>query len=101
MRRPPRSTLFPYTTLFRSVARGHDDDVGPEPEIRVEDGPHHLERVARKREVVRDEERRKPDHPGRGGPDRVLVGRLEDEAHGQGAPTDEEGRGVERSEEHT
>src|SRR5437762_11278156 len=22
MRRPPRSTLFPYTTLFRSVARG-------------------------------------------------------------------------------
>src|SRR5438034_11654965 len=24
IRRPPRSTLFPYTTLFRSVA-GHDD----------------------------------------------------------------------------
>src|SRR2546422_5407918 len=23
IRRPPRSTLFPYTTLFRSVARGH------------------------------------------------------------------------------
>src|SRR5438034_5251555 len=22
--RPPRSTLFPYTTLFRSVARGDD-----------------------------------------------------------------------------
>src|SRR5712672_4492594 len=22
IRRPPRSTLFPYTTLFRSVARG-------------------------------------------------------------------------------
>src|SRR5256885_8583277 len=25
IRRPPRSTLFPYTTLFRS---GHDDDLG-------------------------------------------------------------------------
>src|SRR3989442_10786861 len=23
IRRPPRSTLFPYTTLFRSVAREH------------------------------------------------------------------------------
>src|SRR5438477_4904335 len=27
IRRPPRSTLFPYTTLFRSVA----DDDGPAP----------------------------------------------------------------------
>src|SRR5258707_10335604 len=24
IRRPPRSTLFPYTTLFRSLGRGHD-----------------------------------------------------------------------------
>src|SRR5690349_23102620 len=24
IRRPPRSTLFPYTTLFRSVGREHD-----------------------------------------------------------------------------
>src|SRR2546428_9450896 len=24
IRRPPRSTLFPYTTLFRSVLHGHD-----------------------------------------------------------------------------
>src|SRR5687768_18095456 len=24
IRRPPRSTLFPYTTLFRSLARGID-----------------------------------------------------------------------------
>src|SRR5690348_17824836 len=29
LRRPPRSTLFPYTTLFRSLAMG----------------PHHLERA--------------------------------------------------------
>src|SRR3712207_7580842 len=34
IRRPPRSTLFPYTTLFRSVVRGHpvdaeEGDTGP------------------------------------------------------------------------
>src|SRR2546430_10060573 len=27
IRRPPRSTLFPYTTLFRSVGDGRRDDV--------------------------------------------------------------------------
>src|SRR2546426_6969518 len=26
IRRPPRSTLFPYTTLFRSIVQGHEDD---------------------------------------------------------------------------
>src|SRR5256885_6700002 len=26
IRRPPRSTLFPYTTLFRSPRRGHSAD---------------------------------------------------------------------------
>src|SRR3712207_8962222 len=32
IRRPPRSTLFPYTTLFRSVrhARGAGDHHGPD-----------------------------------------------------------------------
>src|SRR5258708_34523780 len=28
IRRPPRSTLFPYTTLFRSVERERRGDVG-------------------------------------------------------------------------
>src|SRR3712207_8004795 len=28
IRRPPRSTLFPYTTLFRSPARG-EGEIGP------------------------------------------------------------------------
>src|SRR5256885_12703140 len=28
IRRPPRSTLFPYTTLFRSVARGKRHHAG-------------------------------------------------------------------------
>src|SRR5258708_9569889 len=39
IRRPPRSTLFPYTTLFRSLARlasrhhslGRGQDVDPQP----------------------------------------------------------------------
>src|SRR3989442_7499271 len=39
IRRPPRSTLFPYTTLFRSVMgrtyRERDRDIGGTPEIRT------------------------------------------------------------------
>src|SRR3712207_7875788 len=34
IRRPPRSTLFPYTTLFRSVDAGDDTDKRPELEAR-------------------------------------------------------------------
>src|SRR5437588_5761170 len=30
IRRPPRSTLFPYTTLFRSIARGTNAQGGRE-----------------------------------------------------------------------
>src|SRR3712207_8497157 len=48
IRRPPRSTLFPYTTLFRSihvaVAQGRDED-------QVAQGLRHLLPVV-------------PDHPG-------------------------------------
>src|SRR5256885_6224908 len=36
IRRPPRSTLFPYTTLFRSRGRGARN-AGPEPDKL---GPH-------------------------------------------------------------
>src|SRR2546430_12462852 len=32
IRRPPRSTLFPYTTLFRSLRDVADPDVLPEPD---------------------------------------------------------------------
>src|SRR3712207_8051059 len=35
MRRPPRSTLFPYTTLFRSP---EPKDGAPHPEVRREEG---------------------------------------------------------------
>src|SRR3712207_8243165 len=34
IRRPPRSTLFPYTTLFRSSVRRHLRELGVDP-----DGP--------------------------------------------------------------
>src|SRR2546429_5082125 len=34
IRRPPRSTLFPYTTLFRSVLAGRD----PQPRLGVVEG---------------------------------------------------------------
>src|SRR3712207_8715985 len=36
IRRPPRSTLFPYTTLFRSVAGGFDIVIGNPPYVRHE-----------------------------------------------------------------
>src|SRR3712207_7024958 len=39
IRRPPRSTLFPYTTLFRSVARGHHEGVAAERQRRQVDRP--------------------------------------------------------------
>src|SRR2546426_12624657 len=55
IRRPPRSTLFPYTTLFRSRLDG-----GP---VRPrENGPQHAR-------VVRRLERRLPAEPHGGGPE--------------------------------
>src|SRR2546430_8667299 len=45
IRRPPRSTLFPYTTLFRSKASGAVSKVGWQPE--QENGVHiHIFRYA-------------------------------------------------------
>src|SRR5438034_8463832 len=31
IRRPPRSTLFPYTTLFRSLGHAHDQRAATDP----------------------------------------------------------------------
>src|SRR5690349_22545029 len=50
IRRPPRSTLFPYTTLFRSCL-GHDDWRRPRPRISTL-----LERRSSVRLVRRSEE---------------------------------------------
>src|SRR2546421_3364272 len=64
IRRPPRSTLFPYTTLFRSALRldhhqmhvdgfvgeppQRRDHVGPEREVRHETPVHHVRGQDRK-----------------------------------------------------
>src|SRR3712207_8400081 len=40
IRRPPRSTLFPYTTLFRSEQRQVEHRLASP--LRVEPRPHHL-----------------------------------------------------------
>src|SRR3712207_8080843 len=46
IRRPPRSTLFPYPTLFRSGLAGEDADGGPfavaEVDVEVLDEARHL-----------------------------------------------------------
>src|SRR2546425_7121531 len=47
IRRPPRSTLFPYTTLFRSLARQTTNDLPPLHAARAE-VPRELEDVLRK-----------------------------------------------------
>src|SRR5690349_23682060 len=59
-RRPPRSTLFPYTTLFRSASQeqvGHDVGAVPVVVVHLE---HHVARrgVARCAEHVAEEDRK-------------------------------------------
>src|SRR3712207_6881701 len=73
IRRPPRSTLFPYTTLFRSSASGPLGRVLP---VRL---------AARAVLVVRDR-------------DRIGAGQPAVQVHVGAAPGAE---GLERSEEHT
>src|SRR3712207_8671277 len=75
IRRPPRSTLFPYTTLFRSQA--HFADVGP--------------RLEREGRVLLDDlgERARQAH--------VVLAVLDPDGHG----VDGLGRGRYRSEEYT
>src|SRR3712207_7826250 len=63
IRRPPRSTLFPYTTLFRSGGLQRGGDVGPVPgdargqQVRRGDqGAHALERGPTRVDHARSEE---------------------------------------------
>src|SRR2546422_5827220 len=58
IRRPPRSTLFPYTTLFRSLERlarerDDDDDVALEPHADVRSEEHTSELQSRLHLVCR------------------------------------------------
>src|SRR2546422_6053987 len=75
IRRPPRSTLFPYTTLFRSL-----------------DGGQRLEELHAGREVVDGEPRRRIDHDaGRQAgadedPDRAELAQREADAESAHAP---------------
>src|SRR5438034_6592913 len=39
LRRPPRSTLFPYTTLFRSDGLRRRDELAVHPDVEVCHGP--------------------------------------------------------------
>src|SRR3712207_7319112 len=64
IRRPPRSTLFPYTTLFRSRPRErrHGRARRPRPRRRLEDREHARRLQARAdRERAADEARRPPE----------------------------------------
>src|SRR3712207_8322992 len=61
IRRPPRSTLFPYTTLFRSDAQSNEHRHGGPVRHRGRPGPHRrhpvpLRRPERPRRVLRSEE---------------------------------------------
>src|SRR5215211_1952615 len=84
IRRPPRSTLFPYTTLFRSRTAHEDGLAGGRPSVpRPAGGAHHRVVVRRldgvaSREYPRVQGRRRDSHgffawrsrPCRGGDDR-------------------------------
>src|SRR5260370_25663401 len=64
IRRPPRSTLFPYTTLFRSLGVDHDIDrlVGqPEQEVRLD----HLESFVHERRGIDREQSSRGDRGAR------------------------------------
>src|SRR2546430_9967131 len=56
IRRPPRSTLFPYTTLFRSGVVRRDVDAEPVPAIEEHqrDGRHLVPRVLHGLDVPED-----------------------------------------------
>src|SRR5437870_9091014 len=59
IRPPPRSTLFPYTTLFRSASLGQDSTSRGSREIDCFYGPHKQGlSVAKQRECIHLEDRK-------------------------------------------
>src|SRR3989442_11623596 len=61
IRRPPRSTLFPYTTLFRSPIERHGDDGEAEaPQLLLDRLPHGQVETAPSPGRVSDEEYLRP-----------------------------------------
>src|SRR5438552_12333219 len=63
IRRPPRSTLFPYTTLFRSCARRRREQRPVDPHLDATRRPERVDPVIR---ITRSEEHtselQSPDH---------------------------------------
>src|SRR2546422_4170321 len=61
IRRPPRSTLFPYTTLFRSHGRLPERQSGPDREDQHDHraGEHLAHRTRQQRVALRSQEDRK------------------------------------------
>src|SRR5260370_3217837 len=58
IRRPPRSTLFPYTTLFRSLALERSASIGPKMQLtlqRVQMQQQKLHSVSLELDAVRKE----------------------------------------------
>src|SRR3989475_4966443 len=79
IRRPPRSTLFPYTTLFRRADLGPGGDDGPPRALGRRDRPHRGHRPgAGHADRARADRRRRARRPARGG--RRPLGR-----HGRGS----------------
>ena len=76
IRRPPRSTLFPYTTLFRSADAGDKGPCG-----RVAEGSRRTDSHRRGREAASG-------HIGQGGPGAKMG------TAGRGGDNGREGRGV-------
>src|SRR3712207_7740649 len=58
IRRPPRSTLFPYTTLFRSAERQ------PERDLDEDEARHRAEQAQSLQHPDRRDDRRRDDQPG-------------------------------------
>src|SRR5256885_13230793 len=86
IRRPPRSTLFPYTTLFRSQLRVvSDDDAGHAAVTRGAHEAHDrlgVDRVQGPGRLVGEEEMAVPDHrPGDGDPLAFPARQLRSEEH--------------------
>src|SRR3989449_11667076 len=76
IRRPPRSTLFPYTTLFRSVPRRANERVSRAPESAGDQTmtvPGHADPHAIERARLRALPRPRPDYIVVPGPGQVSV----------------------------
>ena len=70
------------------------DDVGREPDVGVEHGLQHLERVAAASEMMRDDQRDKADRAGAGCTDAIAKNSLKDQCHDDRAPADENRGGI-------